>query len=65
MGRRKTNLELGEIIDLVMPMLKDKGLSVPSFNDWAKEAIEDIRRNPFYSRVECKPWESSDESDGL
>jgi len=47
----KPKLTLDEILDIVLPMIKQGQVEVPSFKDWVSNVRQEIRVNP---RVQMK-----------
>jgi hypothetical protein len=47
----KPKLTLDEILDIVLPMIKQGQVEVPSFKDWVSNVSKEIRANP---RVQMK-----------
>ena len=52
----KPKLTLDEILDIVLPMIKQGEVRVPSFKDWVNEVRKEIKRQPFYKGNRCRPW---------
>jgi hypothetical protein len=47
----KPKLTLDEILDIVLPMIKQGEIKVPRFEDWVSDVSKEIRSNP---RVQIK-----------
>jgi hypothetical protein len=52
----KPKLTLDEILDIVLPMIKQNEIEVPSFKDWVSNVRKDIKREPFYKGGRYRPW---------
>jgi hypothetical protein len=52
----KAKLTLDEILDIVLPMIKQGDVIVPRFKDWVSYVRREIRRDPFYKTDWHKPW---------
>ena len=52
----KAKLTLDEILDTVLPMIKQGEVRVPSFKDWVSSVRKDIKREPFYKGGRYRPW---------
>ena len=62
MARPKKYLTLDEILDIVLPMIKQGAVRVPSFKDWVSDVREDIKREPFYKGGRYRPWTGGDDA---
>jgi hypothetical protein len=60
MGRPKKYLTLDEILDIVLPMIRQGEVIVPSFKDWVNDVRKDIKREPFYKGGRYRPWGGDD-----
>lgn len=56
MGRPKKYLTLDEILDIVLPMIKQGEVRVPRFKDWVNNVRQEIKREPFYKGTKYRPW---------
>jgi len=52
----KPKLTLDEILDIVLPMIKQSQVEVPSFKDWVSNVRQEIKREPFYKGGRYRPW---------
>jgi hypothetical protein len=56
MAKPKKYLTLDEILDIVLPMIRQGEVIVPSFKDWVSNVRKDIKREPFYKGNRYRPW---------
>jgi hypothetical protein len=52
----KPKLTLDEILDIVLPMIRQDEIKVPRFKDWVKDVRKEIKREPFYKGGRYRPW---------
>jgi hypothetical protein len=61
MGRPKKYLTLDEILDIVLPMIRQGEVRVPRFEDWVNNVRQEIKREPFYKGGRYRPWAGGDD----
>ncbi|CAB4135571.1 hypothetical protein UFOVP285_61 [uncultured Caudovirales phage] len=61
MGRPKKYLTLDEILDIVLPMIRQGEVRVPRFEDWVSNVRQEIKREPFYKGGRYRPWTGGDD----